>query len=126
MRLKAIDIAESIMQRRSKKRNLKVLRTNCARRGLAFFGTPHQAPSHRSPGVIETVFSLVSPRIPIRSPYSPELPIVQGFRDQVEDYQFISFYGDSDEVSFAPQRKVSSLTYLGGPIFFCCHEPSRQ
>ncbi|CAP91167.1 hypothetical protein E8E15_001824 [Penicillium rubens] len=70
---------------------------NNATRGLAFFGTPHQAPSHRSPGVIETVFSLVSPRIPIRSPYSPELPIVQGFRDQVEDYQFISFYGDSDE-----------------------------
>lgn len=105
MRLKAIDIAESKMQRRSKKRNLKVLRTNCVRRGLAFFGTPHQAPSYRSPGVIETVFSLVSPRTPIRSPYNPEFLMVQGFRDQVEDYQFISFYGDSDEVSIAPSER---------------------
>ncbi len=79
MLLKAIDIAESIMQRRSEKKNLKVLRTDWTRQGLAFFGTPHQAPSHRSPGVIETVFSLVSTRTVIRSPYNPELC------DQVEN-----------------------------------------
>ncbi|CEL09506.1 hypothetical protein ASPCAL12641 [Aspergillus calidoustus] len=59
-----------------------------ATRGLAFFGTPHRAPPHRSPGVIETIFSLASPSTPVPSPYNPELIMVQGFRDQLEDYQF--------------------------------------
>lgn len=82
-----------------------MLRTDCARRGLIFFGTPHRVPPQRSPGIIEKAFSFVSAGKPIQSPYDSELLTVQGFRDQVEDYHFISFYGDSDEVCVALQLR---------------------
>ncbi|GFF98651.1 hypothetical protein IFM53868_09897 [Aspergillus udagawae] len=74
-----------------------------ATRGLAFFGTPHQVPLQRSPSIIEKTLSFVSLAKPIQSPYDLELLSVQGFRDQIEDYRFISFYGDSDDVSVALQ-----------------------
>jgi hypothetical protein len=84
---------------------MEVLRTDCARRGLVFFGTPHRGPPQSSPGIIEKAFSFVSVSKSIQSPYDLELLTVQGFRDQVEDYHFISFYGDSDEVCVALQLK---------------------
>lgn len=62
-------------------------------------------PPQRSPGIIETAFSFVSVGSPIQSPYDLELLTVQGFRDQIEDYRFISFYGDSDEVCVALQLR---------------------
>jgi hypothetical protein len=74
-------------------------------RGLVFFGTPHRGPPQSSPGIIEKAFSFVSVSKSIQSPYDLELLTVQGFRDQVEDYHFISFYGDSDEVCVALQLK---------------------
>jgi hypothetical protein len=80
-----------------------VLRADSARRGLAFFGTPHRIPPRSSPGIIEKAFSLVSTGKSIQSPYNFEFLTVQGFRDQIEDYHFISFYGDSDMVSAALQ-----------------------
>jgi hypothetical protein len=89
-----------------------VLRADCGRRGLAFFGTPHQAPPQSSPGIIEKTLSLVSLAKPIQSPYDLELLTVQGFRDQIEDYRFISFYGDSDEVCVAPSAEVLEVARL--------------
>jgi hypothetical protein len=80
-----------------------VLRADCGRRGLAFFGTPHQVPPQSSPGIIEKTLSFVSLGKPIQPSYNLELLTVQGFRDQIEDYRFISFYGDSDDVSVALQ-----------------------
>jgi hypothetical protein len=80
-----------------------VLRADCGRRGLAFFGTPHQVPLESSPSIIEKTLSFVSLAKPIQSPYDLELLSVQGFRDQIEDYRFVSFYGDSDDVSVALQ-----------------------
>jgi hypothetical protein len=63
-------------------------------------------PPQRSPGIIDKAFSFVSHGKQIQSPYNPEILAVHELRDQVEDYRFISFYGQSDEVSVAHQLKV--------------------
>jgi hypothetical protein len=83
-----------------------VLRADYGRRGLAFFGTPHQVPPQSSPGIIEKTLSFISLGKPIQLPYNLELQTVQEFRDQIEDYRFVSFYGGSDDVSVAPQLNI--------------------
>jgi hypothetical protein len=55
---------------------------------------------------MKKAFSFVRLGKPLQSPYNSKLLTIQGFRDQVEDYTFVSFYSDSDEVSVALQLKL--------------------
>ncbi|GAM42230.1 hypothetical protein TCE0_044r16000 [Talaromyces pinophilus] len=67
-------------------------------RGILFFGTPHTMNRQPSRWLNATFIPAAwNPKQP--SSYYPQLlPRVDEFREQVEDYQFISFYGDADEV----------------------------
>jgi hypothetical protein len=76
-----------------------VLRADCTRRGVAFFGTPHRAPLQEASGVIENAFSFLRLGKSLQPPYNLKLLTVPGFHDQVEDDNFVSFYSESDEVS---------------------------
>lgn len=77
-----------------------MLRADCTRRGVAFFGTPHRVPLQEASGVTEKVFSFLRLGKSLQPPYNLKLLTVPGFRDQVEDYNFVSFYSESDEVSW--------------------------
>ncbi|KAL5332612.1 hypothetical protein BJX70DRAFT_113454 [Aspergillus crustosus] len=66
---------------------------------LLFFGTPHQLQHKNPPSLIQTALSFIPRSNTAQGHYKSELlPDLKEFHDQVEDYQFISFYGNTDEV----------------------------
>lgn len=79
----------------------KTLDANGRRSGLVFFGTPHKGTNQGHIGLLKTMFSKffhngVRERLPSLQLGLEALGIA--FRHQVEDYKFVSFYSDTDQV----------------------------
>lgn len=83
----------------------RTLDANGRRSGLVFFGTPHKWINRGHTGLLETMFSNL-----FCSGVREILPSLQldlealatAFRHQVEDYKFVSFYSDTDQVRNQP------------------------
>lgn len=79
----------------------RTFEANGKRSGLVFFGTPHKKINQGRTGLFETIFSNL-----FRSDAREKLPRLQidlellstAFRHQVEDYKFVSFYSETDQV----------------------------
>jgi hypothetical protein len=79
-----------------------MLKYNPSRLGIAFFGTPHQQEQQGLGSLLENTLRFFRSRRKMREvSYGIKflLRLNQEFQSQVEDYLYISFYGENDQVS---------------------------
>lgn len=92
---------------------------NGRRSGLVFFGTPHKGINQGHTGLLETMFPNFFP-----SGVRERLPGLKlglealgtAFRHQVEDYKFVSFYSDTDQVRNQTQHYRGRFSRLQMPV----------
>lgn len=97
----------------------KTLDANARRSGLVFFGTPHKGINQGHIGLLKTIFSKF-----FHSGVRERLPSLQlglealgiAFRHQVEDYKFVSFYSDTDQVRNQTQHYRGRFSRLQMPV----------